>query len=86
MKIMKTVITLLGSIHTPAMHTADFCHCVQLRAGAVLQSPALWLTFSHAFENWLRFFKGARVSLKKESTFQNDNISYGSSAWQTDFQ
>lgn len=27
MKIIKIVITLLGSIHSLAMHTAEFCHC-----------------------------------------------------------
>lgn len=70
MKIMKTVITLLGSIH-PAMHTHRILSlhtCVQLKAGAgaVLQNPALQLFFSHAFENWSRFSKGDTFSLKKK--------------------
>lgn len=79
---------LLGSIHSLAMHTTAFCHCtcVQHKAGDTLQNPALWLIFSHAFGNWLRFFQGGMFSFKKKSTLQTSNISYDSSIWQTGFQ
>ena len=60
---------------------------MQHRAGGVLQNPALWLLFSHAFGKWPRFFQGCRFSLgKKMSTLQNCSISYDSFIWRTGFQ
>lgn len=66
MKIMKAVITLLGSIHTP-----EFCHCTpvcssELELELYCKIQLFGLFFSQAFENWLRVSKGARFSLKRK--------------------